>query len=100
MENLELAAQLLNTDLEKITKWAKTWLVTFNPTKTETLLISRKVSQQAHPDLFMLRQKITEVETYKHLGIYFSYGCSWHKHITYKEKAWNRINVMRKLMFE
>ena len=45
VENPELAAQLLNTDLEKITKWANTWLVIFNPTKTETLLISRKVSQ-------------------------------------------------------
>ena len=101
VENPELAAQLLNTDLEKITKWAKTWLVTFNPSKTETLLISRKVSQQAHPDLFMLGQKITEVDTHKHLGIYFSNDCSWHKHITYiKEKAWNRINVMRKLKFE
>ena len=44
---------------------------------------------------------MTEVETHKHLEIYLSYDCSWHKHISYiKEKAWNRINVKRKLKFE
>ena len=29
------AAELLNLDLDKITKWAKEWLVKFNPNKTE-----------------------------------------------------------------
>ena len=44
--------------------------------------------------------KIAEVDYHKHLGIYFSSDCSWHEHISYiKEKAWSRINVMRKLKF-
>ena len=35
-----------------------------------------------------------------HLGVFLSNDCSWHKHIDYiKEKAWGRINVMRKLKF-
>ena len=36
------AAGSLNTDLDRISQWAATCLVCFNPAKTESLLISRK----------------------------------------------------------
>ena len=49
VENPDMTAELLNMDLEKITEWAKRWLVTFNPTRTESLLISRKINQPVHP---------------------------------------------------
>ena len=98
LDNPDNAAQLLNADLEKITKWAETWLVKFNPGKTESLLISRKTSRHIHPPVFMLNQEINEVDKHKHLGIVLSGDCSWHYHINYiKEKAWARINIMRKL---
>ena len=49
----------------------------------------------------MDNQIIAEVDTHKHLGIYLSNDCTWHKHIDYvKDKAWARINIMRKLKFE
>ena len=49
----------------------------------------------------MLNKQISEVENHKHLGFYFSNDGSWHTHITYiKEKAWKRINIMRKLKFQ
>ena len=99
VENPDTAA--LNSDLEKITKWANDWLVSFNPIKTETLLISRKLTQPAHPPLHMLNKQIADVENHKHLGLYFNNDGSWHTHITYiKEKAWKRINIMRKLKFQ
>ena len=48
----------------------------------------------------MENQVISEVESHKHLGVFLSNDCSWHKHIDYiKEKAWGRINVMRRLKF-
>lgn len=43
------APEILNTDLDKISQWAATWLVTFNPTKTEALLFSRKLNRPHHP---------------------------------------------------
>ena len=55
------AAELLNLDLDKITKWAKEWLVKFNPNKTESLLISCKTNRLVHPPLSMLDQQITDV---------------------------------------
>ena len=36
------AGQLLNRDLNAISIWANSWLVTFNPSKTLSMLISRK----------------------------------------------------------
>ena len=95
------SAARLNSDLDKITGWAALWLVTFNPTKSESFLVPRKVNRPVHPPLFMQNIQIEEVECHKHLGVFLSNDCSWHKHITYiKVKAWCRINVMRKLKFK
>ena len=95
------AANCINTDLDKISRWAATWLVSFNPAKTESLLISRKLNRPQHPSLSMQNHQIIEVDSHKHLGIYPSNDCTWHQHINYiKEKAWFRVNVMRKLKFK
>lgn len=101
VDNPDTAAELLNLDINKIMTWAKKWLVTFNPVKTESLLITRKLNRPIHPPLFMENQQITETDSHKHLGVYLSNDCTWHKHIDFvKEKAWKRINIMRKLKFE
>ena len=101
VDNPVTAAECLNSDLNKLSRWAATWLVTFNPSKTEALLFSRKLNKPQHSPLFMQNHQISEVESHKHLGLYFSNDCTWHKHINYiKEKAWFRINIMRKLKFK
>ena len=35
-DNPQTSAETLNADLEKVLAWAKTWLVLFNPLKTES----------------------------------------------------------------
>ena len=95
-----IAAGCINADLGKISAWTSTWLVTFNPSKTEILLVSHKLNRPPHPPVFMQNPQISEVEFHKHLGLYFSNDCIWHQHIKYiTAKAWNRINTMRKLKF-
>ena len=95
------SANTLNADLLKITNWADRWLVKFNPTKTESLLLSRKSNPINHPSVFMNNHQITEVKEHKHLGIFFSGDLSWHNHIDYvKSKAWQRINIMRTLKYK
>ena len=81
VENPISAAQLLNSDLEKIAKRALDWLVTFNPINTEAFLISRKLQTFNHSPLFMLNQQNMEVDVHKHLGIYLSNDGSWRKQI-------------------
>ena len=101
VDNPLTAARNLNTDLEKISRWAATWLVSFNPTKTESLLLSRKLSSDQHPPISMQNHQISEVSTHKHLGLLFSNDCTWHNHINYiQDKAWFRVNIMRKLKFK
>ena len=95
------AANCLNTDLDKISRWAATWLVSFSPAKTEPLLFSRKLNRPQHPALSMQNHQIIEVDHHKHLGVYLSNDCIWHHHINYiKEKAWFRVNTMRRLKFK
>ena len=81
VDNPDTARELLNLDINKIMTWAKKWLVTFNPVKTESLLITRKLNRPIHPPLLMEIQQITETDSHKHLGIYLSSDCTWHKHI-------------------
>ena len=46
----------------------------------------------------MQNHQIYEVDFHMYLGLHFSNECTWHQHISYiKEKAWFRINVIRKL---
>jgi hypothetical protein len=53
IENPQIAAQKLQSDIQKITAWADEWLVTFNQSKTESLIISRK-RNSCHQPLQML----------------------------------------------
>ena len=101
VEDPVVAANCLNLDLNKITRWAATWLVSFNPSKTESIIISRKSNKNRHPSIYMQNHQILEVDFHKHLGLHFSNDCTWHQHINYfKEKAWFRINVMKKLKYK
>ena len=47
------AGELLNRDLSTILKWADSWLVTFNPSKTLTMLIPQKRNSVFHPPISM-----------------------------------------------
>ena len=101
VDNPLTAAGQLNFDLKKISQWATIWLVSLNPTKTEAMLFSRKLNRPHHPPIFMQNHQITKVDSHKHLGLYLSNDCTWHEHINYiTEKAWTRINIMRRLKFE
>ena len=94
------AASQLNSDIEKVHEWAIKWLVTFNPTKSESIIFSRKRNKPLHPPIVMDQKQINEVSSHKHLGVFLSNDCTWHEHMEYiKSKAWKRINVMRKLKF-
>ena len=76
VENPDMSAELLNKDHEKLMEWATRWLVTFDPTKTESLLISCKINQPVYPPLLMANQIIEEVTSHKRQGIYISNDCS------------------------
>lgn len=100
VENPLSSATQLNTDLGKIFDWGLTWLVDFNPNKTESLLITRKHSNQIHPRLEMGNTEVKEVTQHKHLGLTISKDLTWNCHINQiSEKAWKRIGSLRRKKF-
>ncbi len=45
VEDPTTSAISLNDDLKTIHQWSLNWLVTFNPSKTETMIFSRKLNK-------------------------------------------------------
>ena len=95
------AADIINRDLENIHQWSVNWLVKFNPPKTETMVISRKLLKPLHPPLEMNSQILQQGTNHKHLGLFFSNNGLWHDHIDYiVKKAYTRLNMLlRKVRF-
>ena len=58
------AAEQLNLDLVKIYRWADKWLVTFDPGKPESILLSRKHNKPSHPPVLMNETHIAEVNSH------------------------------------
>ena len=101
VENPNTAAVTLNNDLKHISNWANDWLVDFNPSKTFSMLISRKRDSVNHPTLFMNNIPLKCMSTHKHLGLTFSDTCDWTNHITnITDAACSRLNLLRTLKFK
>ena len=81
-------------DVNKITTWTEQWLVTFNPPKTESMLISRKIIKHVHLPIFMSNEKITEVSFHKLLGIFLFNDCTWQRHIEFIKQNKNIVYII------
>ena len=96
-----MAADLMDTDLDKIHTWADTWLVKFNPHKTEELIISRKITPRNHPAVTMDNVEVKRVDCHKHLGLICNTKCTWNEHIDeITTKAWKRIHLLQSLKYQ
>ena len=101
VENPNTAAVTLNNDLKHISNWANDWIVDFNPSKTFSMLISRKRDPVNHPPLFVNNIPLKCTSMHKHLGLTFSDTCDWTKHITnITDAAWTRLDLLRTLKFK
>ena len=95
-----LSAKRLNNDLSNLSIWAKQWLVSFNPSKTEVLTFTNKRNPPNHPVLYLDGNPLREVDTHIHLGLTLTRSLSWSKHIQKIVcKASQRINIMRHLKY-
>ena len=88
---------ILNHDLTIVSKWAKQWLVDFNPNKTEAVIFSTK-RKLGEPELIFENTKIRIVDQHKHLGLTLSSSAQWNDHINNNlETASKVIHIMRRL---
>ena len=93
------AADKINTDLNRITKWADKWLVSFCPSKTEALLVSLKKRINPPPPITFGNCAVAEVKSHKHLGVVLTQS-SWGNHIDDMIiKAGKRVDILALLMY-
>lgn len=52
-EHPETTALRLNADLQTISDWVSRCVVSFYPSKTESMIISRKINKPIHPPVSM-----------------------------------------------
>ena len=88
---------MINIDLNNIKKWGDTWLVKFNPNKTEIMIFNIR-NQQDELSFDFDGIVLNSVNKHKHLGIIISSDCKWTKHIdSLIQKTSKQLNVLRKL---
>ena len=96
--NPSAAGTILQNDINRIIVWADKWLIRFNLSKSESLIISRKCNKPTHLDLLMYNTVIPQVNIDMHLGVFISSDVSWDNHLEYiVDKSREKINIMRHL---
>ena len=89
-------AGIINHDMQLLSNWARQWLVTFNPLKTEAVLFTLK-KMNIFPQLVFDNIPINFVDSHKHLGVTFSSTGQWHSHIVLS--ANKILGIMRTLKY-
>ena len=78
------------SDLKAVHAWSKTWLVAFNPAKSESLLFSRRKEE-----IITLHSLWMKSQPLKHHGVTFSSDEKWTSNITlFLKKSWQGIGIL------
>ena len=91
----EITSEILNRDLQKISKCAAMWKVNFQADKSEEIILSSKRLESKNP-LNLNGEIVKRVETNKHLGLYLSFNLDWSiqcHHVCLK--AYRKLTVLR-----
>ena len=87
---------ILGRDLTKISNWAHTWKVKFNPQKSCDMIFTEKMLP-SHPVIMDLTI-IERVYLHKHLGILLTSDLSWDKQIAHITKKVNlKLSIILKV---
>ena len=83
VDNINLSATNLNSDLSKINAWANQWKMTFNPdpNKQAQEIFFRKTKKISHPPLKFSNNSDQQVQFQKYLGVYLDGKLDFREHI-------------------
>ncbi len=96
-KDTKLMAQQINSDLNKIALWAKRWKININPTKTVSMLFSKKSNPDKNFQIRLNSEIIQLSDHHKHLGLWLSSDATWTKHINESAlKARKRLGCVQK----
>ena len=89
-------SEALQADLDNLQQWEKDWQMSFNPSKCETLHITRrkapiKTRYKIH------KEDLTEAKSGRYLGVSISDNLSWNAHVDQTtKKANNSLAFLRR----
>ncbi len=90
-------ANTINSDLNKISLWARKWKITINPTKTVCMLFTKKAKPNRNFHVKIHDEIIRLSDHHKHLGLWLSSNLTWTKHISELAcKARQRLGCLQK----
>ena len=99
VENSLSGAKTMNRNLESVKEWSNQWLVTFNASKTKSMIISNR--DVPHPDITFNGVKLENVSSHKHLGLIINKRLNWTEHVDAMLKSAScMLDVSRSLMYK
>ena len=100
VEDAASATDTLNLDLQEMESWSHRWLVSFNPSKTKSMIISKKRIPLHYPDLNFMGETIENENEHKHLGLIMRSDLTWSSHInSLATKGTKMVNIMKHLQY-
>ena len=103
VQDPNVSAAELNSDLRKINNWAYQWRMSFNPDpfkQATEVLFSKKRTIVNHPDLFFNGIKVNRDTSQKHLGMILDEKLTFNNHVSKKlSKASKGVGIIRKLFY-
>ena len=97
INNTEEQFEQIDRDIQRLSNWAATWFMSFNPVKTKFIVISNN-QQENYPLLSMNGTNLERVQTYPQLGFHFNQHMSWSNHMDEQiSKASKKIGLIWKL---
>ena len=84
VDNINLSATNLNSDLSKISAWTNQWKVTFNPDpnkQARKIIFSGKIKKTSHLPLNFNNNCVKPVQFQKHLCVYLGSKLDFREHL-------------------
>ena len=101
VDNINLSASNLNSDLSKINAWANQWKMTFNPDpnkQVQEVIFSLKTKKISPSPLNFSNNSVQQVQFQKHFGVYLDGKLDFREHLQNMFKKLKKtIILLRKL---
>ena len=85
----------INSDLDTLNYLAQQWAVSFSPTKSENMVITKKVNRSIYGPVLLDDIVVTKETSHNHLGMTFTENMSWDVHTRNRiKKTTPTMNVL------
>ena len=85
----------LQSDLDSLENWTKSWQVDFNSDKCEVMRITHKQDKSMH-HYYLSNTELRFVDSYKDLGVNMSRDLSWSNHVDVIVNKANKVLALLK----